>query len=119
MPRRPAPAPPQEPLPVAAVNKPILCGPYDEPDKHWRYDADRVQWIREEVRRPASYYFRSQRVATAQLGLPGLAEEEREDLDLVNRLRDDVRRWRQGGYEGATAVTKQLLAHWASPDRPR
>src|ERR1043165_1107336 len=88
----------QEPLPVAAVNKPIICGPYDEPDQHWRYDSERVEWIKEAVRRPASYYYQSQRISTAQLGLPGLAEEEREDLALVNRLRDDVRRWRSLTY---------------------
>ncbi len=47
------------------------------------------------------------------------AEEERDDLPLVNALRSDVRRWRESDYEGATAVTNQLLRHWASPERAR
>ena len=40
-------------------------------------------------------------------------------LPLVNALRDDVRRWRASGYEGATQVTKELLRYWWRADRPR
>jgi type III restriction enzyme len=48
-----------------------------------------------------------------------LAEEQREDLPLVNALRADVKRWRASGYEGATQVTKELLRFWWRTDRPR
>ena len=47
------------------------------------------------------------------------AEEERDDLPLVNRLRADVKRWRESGYRGASPVTKELLAWWARPDALR
>jgi len=47
------------------------------------------------------------------------AEEERDDLPLVNLLRDDVRRWRQADYRGASNVTKELLRFWANPKRGR
>jgi len=40
-------------------------------------------------------------------------------LPLVNRLRADVKRWRELEYEGATPVTKQLLRYWARAHRPR
>src|SRR5207249_4676982 len=46
-------------------------------------------------------------------------EEDRDELPLVNALRGDVKRWRALRYEGATAVTKQLLAHWWRDDRLR
>jgi hypothetical protein len=36
-------------------------------------------------------------------------EEDRRDLTLVNRLRADVKRWRNAGWEGATNVAKDLL----------
>ncbi len=68
-------------------------------------------------RRPASYWFTIQRVTTQQLSM--FAEEEREDLPLVNALRHDVKRWRESGYEGATQVTKELLRYWWREDRPR
>jgi type III restriction enzyme len=48
-----------------------------------------------------------------------LAEEERDDLPLVNLLREDVKRWRKNEYRNATPVTRQLLAHWARSDRIR
>lgn len=47
------------------------------------------------------------------------AEEERDDLPLVNLLRDDVKRWREADYKGVTKVTRDLLRHWASDRRPR
>ena len=104
-------------IPIQPVARPILCGPYDEPDRHWVYDTTTGEARQETGRRPASYWFKTRRTGTAQLSL--LAEEERDDLPLVNLLREDVRRWRASQYESATPVTKQLLAHWTRKDRPR
>jgi type III restriction enzyme len=70
-------------------------------------------------RRPASYWFKSERTGTAQQQLSFLAEEERDDLPLVNALRDDVRRWRESGWENASETTKKLLRHWWREDRVR
>ena len=101
---------PQQPqLPIQPVNKPILCSPYEEPTAHWVYDTATGAASRLSGRRPASYWYKTQRTGSAQREL--FAEEERDDLPLVNALRDDVRRWRQAHYEGATPVTKQLLAY--------
>jgi len=47
------------------------------------------------------------------------AEEQSDNLPLVNALREDVRRWRASGYRGATPVTKNLLKHWLAPERSR
>ncbi len=46
-------------------------------------------------------------------------DEGRRDLALVNKLRSDVKRWRQSNWEGATNVTKDLLRHWWRKDRGR
>jgi type III restriction enzyme len=106
-------------IPLQPVEKPILCSPYEEPTRHWVYNTQDGTAQVAEGRRPASYWFKTQRVYSQQLALTGFAEEEREDLPLVNALREDVRRWRKSGYEGATQITRELLAHWARPDRPR
>ena len=107
-------------IPLQPVEKPILCSPYEEPTRHWVYNTRDGTAQVAEGRRPASYWFKTQRVYDhQQLALPSFAEEEREDLPLVNALREDVRRWRKSGYEGATQITRELLAHWARPDRPR
>ncbi|MFL5582288.1 MAG: DEAD/DEAH box helicase family protein [Gemmatimonadaceae bacterium] len=107
----------EEVLPLQAPRSPILCPPYDEPTNHWLYDTNTGEASENPGRRPASYWYRTERTGGSQLNL--LAEEERDDLPLVNALREDVRRWRDLKYEGATAVSKQLLAHWSREDRPR
>ena len=107
----------QEQLPIQAVERPILCNPYDEPEHHWEYDTDGTARVRP-GRRPASYFYTTQRAGAKQQSL--FAEATRDTLPLINRLRDDVRRWRATGrYEGVTETTRTLLRHWANPERER
>ncbi|MBI2298157.1 MAG: DEAD/DEAH box helicase family protein [Armatimonadetes bacterium] len=105
--------------PIQAVESPILCGPYAEPTAHWLYDQTTGEAHREDGRRPASYFDPRYRQADQQLRLGQFAEETRNELALVNRLRLDVKRWREGGYRGASPVTKDLLAHWMRADAER
>lgn len=110
--------PPASWQPTQAVPDPIVNSPYDVPRQHWVYEDGRP-YLQPE-RRPASYWFTSKKVGKKQAGL--FAEEERDELDLVNLLRKDVERWRTSKpapYEGATAFTKELLAWWKRPDAKR
>jgi type III restriction enzyme len=107
----------EQPIPIQPVENPILCSPYKEPDQHWLYDTRTGIPSKNSGRRPASYWFKTERTGSAQMSL--LAEEEREDLPLVNALRDDVRRWRGSGWENASETTKKLLRHWWREDRTR
>lgn len=111
------PTPDQTEIPIQPVNKPILCSPYDEPTAHWVYRTDTGEAYRANGPRPASYWYKTQRTGSTQTVL--FAEEERDDLPLVILLREDVRRWRNANYEGATPITKQLLTHWKREDRAR
>lgn len=106
-----------EPIPIQPVENPILCSPYKEPDQHWLYDTKTGIPSKTPGRRPASYWFKTERTGGAQRDL--FAEEERDDLPLVNALRDDVRRWRESGWENASETTKKLLRHWWREDRGR
>ena len=99
--------------PVQAVPDPILSGPYEEPKQHWTYQKDGAPQMMA-GRRPASYWFKSHRLGSSE-GEQLFTETESDDLPLVNRLRQDVARWREVGYRGASEVTKDLLRHWASP----
>ena len=90
---------PQVEIPIQPVDDPILCSPYEEPDQHWLYDTRTGVPSKNPGRRPASYWYKSERTGSAQMSL--LAEEERDDLPLVNALRDDVRRWRKAGWPNA------------------
>src|SRR5207249_263944 len=104
-------------IPIQPVENPILCSPYKEPDQHWLYDTRTGIPTKTPGRRPASYWFKTERTGSAQLSL--LAEEERDDLPLVNALRDDVRRRRESQWENASETTKKLLRHWWRDDRTR
>ena len=104
-----------EAVPIQPVKEPILCSPYEEPDRHWLYDTKTGLPTEMTARRNAGYWFRSERTGTAQIEM--FAEEERDDLPLVNALREDVRRWREAGWRNAAATTKRLLQHWWRQDR--
>src|SRR5439155_12561536 len=39
--------------------------------------------------------------------------------DLVNQLRDEVCKWREGGYAGTAGVTRRLLEWWFERDEER
>lgn len=108
---------PDTQIPIQPVDKPILCSPYTEPDKHWLYDTRTGIPSKTPGRRPAHYWFKTERTGSAQMSL--LAEEERDDLPLVNALRDDVRRWRESGWTNASETSKKLLRHWWREDRAR
>jgi len=109
----------QADLPIQPVDKPILCSPYKEPDQHWLYNRSTGIPRKEAGRRPASYWFKSDRTGSAQQKLAFMTQEESDDLPLVNALREDVRRWRASGWRGASETTKTLLRHWSREDRAR
>ena len=106
-------------IPIQPVEDPILCSPYEEPGQHWLYDMQTGQPSKVPARREASYWYKSERTGSAQRSLALLAEEERDDLPLVNALRADVRRWRESGWQNASETTKKLLRHWQREDRTR
>lgn len=101
--------------PTQAVDDPILGSPYEAPREHWSYAGGIPS--RAQGRRKAGYFFTTRKTGTKQESL--FAEETFADLPLVNRLREDVMRWRESGYRGATRTTRDLLEHWKRTDRER
>ena len=108
---------PEQQLPIQPVGKPILCKPFDEPNDHWIYDKRTGDAKQGGTRRPAGYWYKTTRTGSTERGL--FIEEDFDDLPLVNRLREDVRRWREADYRGASNVTKDLLRHWGRRDLQR
>lgn len=111
---------PKDWQPTQAVDDPIINSAYEEPKQHWLYNKAGIP-EKKEWRRPASYWFKTQRIGRQERGLLDEIEREenRDDLPLVNALREDVKRWRNSGYRGASHVTKELLQYWMREDRPR
>src|SRR5436190_2840652 len=108
---------PSTDVPIQPVERPILCNPYDVPTLHWHYDRTTGEAAKQAWRRPSRYWYKTKDDAAGQLKLE--LSEGQDDLVTVNRLRQDVTRWRESNFEGATPTTKELLRFWASPDRPR
>ena len=106
--------------PVRPPDNPVLCVPYDEPTEHWLYDRATGLASKVPGRRPGGFFYKTEEAKRAARGrqqLSLLAEETRVDFPLVNRLREDVKRWRDAGYRGATKVTRELLSHWTDQGR--
>ena len=104
-------------VPIQPVEDPILCSPYAVPHQHWLYDTATGLPQKIQSRREASYWYKTERTGSRQTQL--LAEEERDDLPLVNALREDVKNWRESGWRNASQTTKRLLRHWWREDRSR
>jgi type III restriction enzyme len=92
------------------VTNPILSSPFEAPKEHW--------WILEgqpaeqrKGRRPALYFYREPKRETDERG--GIAIE----MKLVNRIREQVKAWRESGYAGVTRTSLELLQHWRREGR--
>ena len=100
---------------------PVLCSPYDPPDRHWRLDT-RGQAIRGQ--KPAVGRRPPARIGTAPADQKAGAQQalrlrDRPVNTLVEETRDAVGAWRADGYPGVTATTRILLNHWADPQGAR
>ena len=79
-----------------AVDEPILNNPFEEPREYWVYEEGHPK--RMSGRRPAGYYLRTGKRTDSQVEM--FVEEQFRELELVNKIRQKVKEWRDGGYRG-------------------
>jgi len=94
----------------SSIDKLIINSPYEEPKEHWDYIRENRTFIRKSGRRPAGYV-----VATPNsqsFDDPGMFVS----IELVNKIRPRVKKWRESNYPGVTGITKRLLNHWYAPE---
>ncbi|MCM6773167.1 DEAD/DEAH box helicase family protein [Nocardia sp. CDC159] len=105
-----------------AIDNPILNSPYEQPDRYYEINNGPTGVIRD-GRRPSESFIP---IALSRKGQSDAVQGEFDLLTgertvrnrLINDLRRDVDRWRRGGhYDGATAISRKLLQHWADPER--
>ena len=101
------------------IDDPILNRPYDEPTRHFEFDADGITDTIAERRRPSSYFIPvpQSRKGGRQLELTELTADQIQLNLLVNRIREHVTTWRRGGHPNVTPTTRRLLEHWSNPER--
>lgn len=96
------------------VPTPILNSPFDEPKEHWRIIEGEAPEQRP-GRRPAMYFYRDPKAKPEKEygNVVGTAIE----LKLVNRIRGQVKSWRDQRYAGVTRTTLELLQWWRRDGR--
>jgi type III restriction enzyme len=110
------------PVRSVAIENPVINSPFDEPERHFRFDDD---GITEEIvpgRRPSSYFVPIPEARRRGRQLPLDAEWTRERVEEnhnINRIRGRVAVWRSGGWVGVTNTTRELLRYWTRADRER
>jgi hypothetical protein len=103
------------------IQNPVINSPFVEPTRHFEFgDRGITGRIIHGSHRESSYFvpIPQGRRQSAQLSLE--AEWTKDRLranDLVNRIREKVRLWRQGRYAGIPAMTASLLQYWTETSR--
>lgn len=105
----------------AALDNPILNGPYDPPDKHFEMGPTGPTGVVAIGRRPSESFVPipasvkgKNADADEQTALEfDVTGERREANSLINDIRARVELWRTRRYPGVTPITRKLLEHWA------
>ena len=97
-------------MPRTTIDRLIINSPYEEPQRHWRYDRETRLFDLVEGRRPAGYVVASP--DSRAFDDPGIFVE----IPRVNQIRPRVKAWREAGYPGVSSITKRLLEHWRDPE---
>ncbi len=92
------------------IDRLIINSPFEEPQRHWRYERETRTFDLVDGRRPAGYVVASGE--SRAFDDPGIFVE----IPLVNQIRPRVKAWRDAGYPGVTSITKRLLEHWRDPE---
>ncbi len=89
------------------IDKLIINGAYTEPTRYWAYVRERQEFELREGRRKAGYW-----------KLSGVGRKDNDDLgefvelELVNKIRPRVQKWRDENYPNVTGTTRKLLEYW-------
>lgn len=110
-----------DPPPILdARTHPVINTPYEEPRRHWELDAfGRAAEGRppKEGRRPSHGILPVPKPKKAET-VQGVLELNPDDInEMVEEIRVHLRRWRRRRWEGATDVTRRLLAYWTRDNR--
>ncbi len=94
------------------VENPILNSAYIEPARYYVFGGEKPEIVA--GRREAEYL-----ISKKSRGHKSIIEDEHVPLELVNKIRERVKNWRDNGYSGTTPTTFELLDYWNREDRER
>lgn len=107
------------------IENPILNSPFEEPERHFKFDDDGITDEIVSKRRTSSYFIpiprpkKKSKGDQQQVFDTEWTKDRIEENPYVDRIRDRVRIWRDGKYAGVTHVTTDLLKYWTNPEREK
>ncbi|MDO8126257.1 MAG: DEAD/DEAH box helicase family protein [Candidatus Brocadiales bacterium] len=105
------------------MKSPILNSPYAEPNRHFKADERGLTEEIFEYRRPSSFYIPVPRAKTKQQRLElntadgAFGIELQRENELINKVREKIRNWRDNDYKGITKTSRDLLSYWKDETR--
>ncbi len=106
----------------ALIENPILNSPFLEPRRHFKFTDEGITNEVVSGRRTSSYFIPIARPKKKgkQLAFDTEWTQDRiEENKTVNRIRQRVGMWWEGGYIGVTPITAAVLRYWTDPLRER
>jgi len=106
---------------AVVIENPIINSPFDEPQRHFRFDDEGITDQIVDGRRVSSYFvpIARPRMKGKQQTFEEWTADRVEENKTVNFIRQRVRLWGEAGYPNVTRTTARLLEHWKDPDRDR
>ena len=106
----------------SVIENPIINGPFSEPSSHFKFGDQRITNEIVRSQRISSYFVpiaKAKKKGKQKLLDPEWEADRIEENEFINRIRQRVKLWREGGYKHVTRTTSRLLEHWNAPDRGR
>lgn len=103
------------------MSNPILNSPYDEPK--WYYSTNLDGTLNYEEILPGRRRFSPEApsIPVADTNKDNLFTAEMVDdfsNHIINKIREEIKKWRSNGYPGVTRISKELLVFWfGNPER--
>jgi len=95
-----------------SIDKLIINDAYTEPTRYWAYIRESQEFELREGRRKAGYWKLS---GVGRNGNDDLGEFV--ELELVNKIRSRVQKWRAENYPNITGTTRKLLEYWRDKEQ--
>jgi type III restriction enzyme len=89
----------------------IINTAFEEPKYHWEYDLSSGLFEKAEGRRKAGYVIATP--GSQSFNDPGIFIP----IELVEKIRPRVKKWRNNNYPGTSGTTQRLLKHWNDPEQ--
>ena len=107
-------------MPKVTIENPVINSPFEEPQRHFKFNARGITEEIAEGRRRSEYFMpfpkpkKQSGQDQMQFELPD--QDLRQANAFINSVRTQVTAWRNSGYPGVTPTTRRLLEHWNNPE---